>query len=97
MGAGLEHTVRTLVESDVDFGPVRARWQDYLEARSKGYTSPWARLLDTLLAEPLDRSAVRAAGLGVARSRLTMRRRIRASLAVVAPRLAARWVGQKNP
>lgn len=96
MGAGLEHTVRTLVASDVDFGPVRARWQNYLDARSRGYTSPWAKLLGTLATEPLDRSAVRAAGLGVARSQLSTGRRVRACLAVVAPRLAARWVGRMN-
>ncbi len=96
MANGLEHTLRTLVDSGVDFGPVRDYWLKYLEARSQGYTSPWANLLKTLATEPLERSAVRSAGLGVWRPQLRMStsRRIRASVAIVAPTLAARWVGR---
>lgn len=94
MGEGLEHTLRTLVESGVDFGPVRSGWVDYLEARSQGYTSPWASLLVALGSEPLERSAVRSAGLDVVRSRMSTHRRIRACVAVIAPSLASRWIGR---
>lgn len=96
MGDGLEHTLRTLVESGVDFGPVRSQWIDYLEARSQGYTSPWAALLVALGAEPLERSAVRSAGLDVVRSRMSTHRRVRGCVAFIAPTLASRWVGRFN-
>ena len=98
MGNGLEHTLRTLVDSGVDFGPVRDQWLNYLEARSQGYTSPWGTLLNTLATDPLEWSAVRSAGFDVWRSQIRMStgRRIRASVAIVAPRLAARWIGRMN-
>ncbi len=96
MGDGLEHTLRTLVESGVDFGPVRHRWVEYLDARSKGYVSPWGTLIRTLNTDPLDRPAARAAGIDVVRSHMSLRRRIRAGLAVLTPRLGARWVRQMN-
>ena len=96
MGDGLEDTLRTLVESGVDFGPVRSQWVDYLEARSQGYTSPWAALLVALGAEPLERSAVRSAGLDVVRSRMSTHRRVRGCIAFIAPTLASRWVGRSN-
>lgn len=96
MGDGLEHTIRTLVESDVDFGPVRSRWVEYLDARSRGKTSPWAELLSTLGDEPLDRSAVRSAGLNVVRGQVSAGRRVRGGFAAVAPTLASRWVGRSN-
>jgi len=96
MGDGLEHTLRTLVESDVDFGSMRSGWVDYLEARSRGYTSPWSALLRTLGTEPLERTAVRAAGLEVVRSQMSTRRRVRAGVAVVAPTFAARRYRRLN-
>lgn len=96
MGQGLEHTLRTLVDSGVDFGPVRDRWLYYLDARSQGYTSPWGRLMRTIGTEPLDRSDVRSAGIAVIRSGMSTRRRVRAGVAVVAPALAARRYRRLN-
>ena len=96
MGNGLDHTLRTLVNSGVDFGPVRALWLDHLEARSQGYISPWKTLLRTLALEPLERSTVRSAAVDVVRSQASIRYRLRAGLAIVAPKLTARQVGRKN-
>ncbi len=96
MGDGLEHTLRTLVQSGVDFGPERARWIAYLEARGEGYTSPWATLLSALATKPLERSAVRSAGFAVLRSRMSSRRRVRAGVAVMAPTIAARRYDRFN-
>ncbi len=96
MGNGLDHTLRTLLSSGVDFGPARARWLDRLEARSQGYISPWGTLLRSLALEPLERSTVRSAGVDVVRSQASIRYRLRAGLAIVAPKLTARQVGRKN-
>jgi len=97
MGEGLEHTLRTLVQSDVDVGPVRARWLEYLDARDRGYTSPWSALLGTVAAQPLDKGEVRAAGRNVVRSsQMSAGRRSRALVAIAAPAVAARRYGRVN-
>jgi len=94
---GLAHTLRTLLDSGVDFGPVSDEWAAYVRVCSEGYTSPWARLLGELSVNPMDRQNVRSAGLEVARSSMSSGRRVRAAAAFVVPSLAGRWVRRLNP
>lgn len=96
-GNGLEHTLRTLFESGVDFGDAGAGWIEYLDARSRGYKSPWGHLLGALATSPLERSEIRTAGRDVMKSSMSTGRRLKAGIAYVAPTIAARWVRRQNP
>lgn len=94
---GLAHTLRTLIDTGIDFGGASEGWLSYVEARSQGYPSPWGRLLSTLSDQPLERRSVRNASLEVMRSRMSAARRVRATVAFAAPGLASRWVSRLNP
>lgn len=94
MANGLEHTLRTLIDSGVDLGGYCERWAGYLEARKQGYSSPWGSLLGALRADPLDRPNVRAAAMRVLKSRrMSKARRIKAGLAAISPSVASRRIG----